>query len=27
MEKEEEVFRELKERFTKKLILTAPDLN
>jgi len=27
MEKEEKVFRELKERFTKKLILAAPDLN
>jgi len=26
-EKQEEVFRELKERFTKELVLTAPDLD
>ena len=26
-EKQEKVFRELKERFTKKLVLAAPDLD
>ena len=27
MEKQEEAFRELKEQFTKELVLAAPDLN
>jgi len=27
MEKQEKAFRELKERFTKELVLTAPDLD
>ena len=27
MEKQEEAFRELKERFTKELVLAAPDLD
>jgi len=27
MEKQEEAFRELKERFTKELMLVAPDLD
>ena len=27
MEKQEKAFRELKERFTKKLMLTVPDLD
>jgi len=26
-ERQEEVFRELKERFTKELVLVAPDLD
>ena len=26
-EKEEKAFQELKERFTKKLVLVAPDIN
>jgi len=27
MERQEKVFGELKERFTKELVLTAPDLD
>ena len=27
MERQEEVFRELKERFTKELVLVVPDLD
>ena len=27
MEKQEKVFRELKERFTKELVLAAPDID
>jgi len=27
MERQEETFRKLKERFTKELVLTAPDLD
>ena len=27
MEKQEKAFRELKERFTKKLVLAVPDLD
>ena len=27
MEKQKEVFRRLKEKFTKKLVLAAPDLD
>ena len=27
MEKQEKAFRELKERFTKELVLAAPDIN
>ena len=27
MEKQEKAFRELKERFTKKLVLVVPDLD
>jgi len=27
MEKQEEVFRELKEKFTKELVLAVPDLD
>jgi len=27
MEKQEKAFRELKEKFTKKLVLAAPDLD